>query len=185
MRKYELNEVVYTLKTKPEEITLNEFKKIISLQNNYGGDYNYYLDSFEVLGLPKEFVDEIDHKTLVLIIKDFQEDFKFDSTKMNKQIEIDGYTYSAYSGEEFKITAREFASIENKMKSNEYDWVVFTIASIFKRDDLTEKEHKDKTHINHKIKLFGDKVNLDVALPYIMYISKEYMDNVQLLMKLS
>jgi hypothetical protein len=185
MRKYELDGVIETLKTKPCEITLNEFKKIISLQSKYNGDYNYYLDSFEVLGLSSSYIDIIDHKTLIITIKDFQEDFIFNSNNMIKEIEVDGYTYCAYPGEEFKISAREFASIESKMNSNEYDWVVYAIASIFKRTDLTDIEHKDKSHINHKMKIFGDKVTLDVALPYIMFISKEYMDNVQLLMKIS
>lgn len=180
MRKYDVNGLgIETLKTKPSEITLKEFKEIVKLQNENNGDYTYYLDTFEVLGLSNNYIDIMTSKELILTIKDFQEDFIVED--MIKEITIDGYTYKSFDGDEFSLTARELANIENEMKNSEINWISYALALIFKRTDLSNTEHKDKTHIKHKIKLFEDNMTMDIALPYIVHISGEYLNNIKIL----
>jgi hypothetical protein len=163
----------------PKEINLHLFKKINKINTNPNFEnIDKYLATFEILGLTSEYIDKMDSKALFTTIKDFQEDFI--TTGMTNIIEIDGYTYKAYD-DEFMIGARDFAKIENKMINNEEDWFIYALAIIFKRTDLSLKEHTDKAHIDHKKKLFEEKMTMDIALPYILFISKEYIDNITIL----
>lgn len=180
MRKYEIDEVVETLRTLPSEIFLNDFIKTVSIdQFNLDPTYEYYLDAFEIFGLSKDYLDIIDTKTLVDTIKDFQADFIIDN-KLTKSIEIDGFTYTAYA-DEFVINARDFAKIEKRINHKDHTWLAFAMAVIFKRDDLSSVEHKDNAHIEYKKKLFTNKLTMDICLPYIMKISETYVDNIKIL----
>lgn len=179
MRKYEYNGKIEELKTLPSEITIEEFQKIINNQNKYSGNFMYYLEAFEILGLSTEFVDVIDDKTLWIILKDFQDDFVMPSNEFRKEFEIDGYTYRAYE-DEFKIGARDFAKIEEQMHKYPNDWITYALAIIFKRVDLSTVEHTTEAHINHKVKLFK-KLTMDIALPYIFYLSENYINNIKLI----
>lgn len=180
MRKYDVEGLgIQALKTNPSEITLKEFKQIVKLQSENKGDYTYYLDTFEVLGLSTEYTDIMTSKELILTIKDFQEDFVVKG--MQSEITIEGYTYKSFDGDEFSLTARELANIENEMKHSDIEWISYALALIFKRVDLTINEHKDKVHIKQKIKLFEEHMTMDIALPYIVHISGEYLNNIKIL----
>lgn len=178
MRKYNFNGKIETLKTSPKEVTVGEFQSITKDQEHYG-DFMYYLTTFERLGLSKQFIDSIDAETLFTIIKDFQDDFVVNNNDFTKTIEIDGHTYSAFE-DKFRISARDFARIENAMQKDPYGWITYALAVIFKRDDLSDKEHYASGHIKHKEKLFKD-VTMDVALPYIIYCSETYINNIKLI----
>lgn len=178
MRKYEYNGKIESLKTLPTEITVEEFKNITKNQDHVG-NFMYYLNAFEILGLSSSFIDDIDDVTLYEIIADFQEDFKVDNTTFKKIIEVDGYEYAAYD-ENFSLGARDIALIEEEMHKDPVGWITYALAIIFKRTDLSPTEHKASAHIKHKKSLFKN-VTLDIALPYIIYISNSYIDNVKLI----
>lgn len=179
MKKYEYNGKIEELKTLPNEITIEEFQKITNNQNKYSGDFMYYLDVFEILGLSEDFVNDIDDKTLWIILKDFQTDFVMPSNEFKKEFELDGYTYRAYE-DEFKIGARDFAKIEEQMHKKPNDWITYALSIIFKRVDLSTVEHNTDAHISHKYKLFK-KLTMDIALPYIFYLSENYINNIKLM----
>lgn len=179
MRKYEYNGKIEELKTLPSEITIEEFQKITINKDKYSGDFMYYLEVFEILGLSEDFVNDIDDKTLWIILRDFQKDFVLAPDEFRKEIEIDGYTYRAYE-DEFKIGARDFARIEEQMHKQPNNWITYALAIIFKRVDLSAVEHKTDAHIKHKTKLFKG-LTMDIALPYIFYLSENYINNVKLI----
>ena len=180
MRKYDVDGVgIQTLKTKPNEITAKEFKQIIKSQNDSLGDYTHYLDTFKILGFTDEYLDVMTSRELIMTIIDFQEDFVVD--KMINEFELDGYTYRAYDKNgQFELGARDLAMIENEMKKDNYSWITFALAVVFKRTDLSLAEHRDNAHIKHKSTLLND-ITMDIALPYIVSISGEYLDNIKLL----
>jgi hypothetical protein len=172
-----------TLKSELSEITLKEFIQILNLQKSSEADFEFYLDTFELLGFSKELCDAIDTKTLFKLISDFKDALKSDG-EFIKQVEVEGYIYSAvnsFADDEFVINGREFSKIESKMKVDEFGWIAYAMAIIFKREDLSSVEHKDETHIKHKKSLFLDNVKMDVALPYVMAITKDYVDNIKIL----
>ena len=72
------------------------------------------------------------------------------------------------------------AILENEMKKDNYSWITFALAVVFKRTDLSLAEHRDNAHIKHKSTLLND-ITMDIALPYIVSISGEYLDNIKLL----
>lgn len=173
-----------TLKSELTEITLKEFVQILNLQKGSTADFEFYLDTFELLGFSKELCDAIDAKTLFKLIGDFKDALKSDG-KFVKEIEIDGFTYSSANSfndkGEFIINGRDFSKIESKMKVDEYGWIIYAVSRIFLREDLSSNEHKDETHIKHKQKLFSENVTMDVALPYIMAITNDYVENIKIL----
>lgn len=179
MRKYDYKGNVEQLLTLPEEITVRDFETISKLQQESPGDYTYYLSVFEILGLSEDLIDAMDANTMFSIIRDFQKDFQT-PVEYIKEIEFEGYTYSAYD-EEFSLGARDFASIEERMAADPFGWITYALAIIFKRTDLSSTEHKANAHRKHKEKLFKD-VTMDVALPYIFYVSENYIQNIKLMM---
>lgn len=178
MRKYEYNGRIESMKTLPSEITVKEFRDITKNQD-LQGTFMYYLNTFEALGLTTEFVDAMDDQTLYSLIKDFQEDFIVDNNDFKRVINIGGYEYVAFE-EKFSLGARDLARIEEEMHKDPLGWITFALAVIFKRTDLSDKEHKAPAHIKHKEKLFQE-VTMEIALPYIMYISESYINNVKLI----
>lgn len=177
MRKYEYNGEVEGMKTLPTEITIQEFLSITKNQD-LEGTFMYYLNTFESLGLSSKFIDAIDDVTLYSLIADFQEDFRVDNAEYVKTITIDGYDYQAYE-DEFRLGARDLARIEEEMHKDPLGWITYALAVIFKRTDLSSTEHTANAHIKHKEKLFKD-VTMDIALPYIVYVSDSYIKNVKL-----
>lgn len=179
MRKYEYEGKIESLKTLPSEVTLKEFELVSKSQEKYIGSFMYYLDTFEILGLSTEFIDAIDEDTLYELIGDFQKDFIVDKEDFTRSITVDGYTYSAFE-EEFKLSGRDLADIEERMNKDPYGWITYALAILFKRDDLSTVEHKSAAHRKHKEKIFAE-VTMDIALPYIMYLSESYVKNIKLL----
>lgn len=179
MRKYDVNGKIEILKTLPSEIKLSEFVKISTTKDGQPRlDYNYYLDMFGVLGLSEEFLDKMDIKTLVEVIKDFQEDFQSPKEYV-REFEIDGKKYTAFQeGEEFELKAREFAQIEARMKNNGSDWITYALAVIFKKENTPVSESKSEAHIKFKQVNFKD-LTMDICLPYIMLMSQAYIGTIQ------
>jgi hypothetical protein len=182
MRKYDVKGSIETLRTLPSEITLNEFIKITTTDGGEARlDYNYYLNSFGVLGLTESFLDIMDIKTLVEIIKDFQEDFVPAET-LPRTITIEGKEFSAFKeGEEFVMNARNFASIENRMKEDGSGWISYAMAILFRKENTPDTEHKSEAHTRYKQVIFGNEMTMDFCLPYVMAVSKSYLENIQML----
>jgi hypothetical protein len=111
MLKYNYNDKVEQMKSLPSEITVKEFQEVAKAQENFLGNFMYYLNTFEILGLSEEFIDKIDDKTLYQLIRDFQNDFIIDKTEYVKEITVEGYTYRAFENE-FVLGARDLADIE-------------------------------------------------------------------------
>lgn len=183
MIEYSYNGTTEYLKNELSEITLKEFITIVEKQKDNEGDVEYYLTTFELLGLSKELCDAIDTTNLFKLINDFKESLICNGTFI-KEVEIEGYKYTAntsFINDEFVVNGRDFAKIESKMKVDEFGWIGYALARLFKREDLTDVEHKDETHIKNKKKLFLEHVTMDVALPYILGVTNDYINNIKLL----
>lgn len=178
MRNYKYKGEIETLRTLPSEITVGEFQKITKLQDGTVGDYNYYLSVFSVLGLSDQLIDDLDDTALIEIIKDFQTDFIVDNSVYEQIAEVNGTVYFAYE-DKFSMKARMFADIEERMKLDNVEWITYALARIFLVEDRLQ-DHNDAKHISNKCKSMKD-MTMDVALPYIFYISEKYISNVKIL----
>lgn len=159
------------IKSNVLEYTLGEFEVLSKILNNEDLEYiDKYLEIFRRLGIDESVINDLDDNEFFEIVKSLNE--KIDIPKeMIKSIEIKGYMYSAYSGDEFKLMIKDLSKIENCIKSGK-DYLTEAIAIIFKRDDLSSTEHYIKEHIEYKKSLFKE---LPVAqfMPYIVYIAEK------------
>lgn len=180
MKKYKYKDKIENLKTLASEVTINEFDEITKSKDLYNGGYLYYLKIFNILGLSDDFIDDMDEAALFEIMKDFKEEFNLETNDFIKEFEFEGHTYVAYSGESFKLNARDFANIEERLTNNKEDWISYALAVIFKRTDLSKIENSLESNINERTELFRD-LTLDIVLPYINHISTSYIKNLRLL----
>jgi len=160
------------LRNEAKEVRLSEFNKIHNiLSTDKAGHFEKYTEVFKVLGVSEDVIDDMSIEQFIELVKMFND---ISQTKENpvQSFEIDGYIYTAYKGEEFKFTAKDLVMLERGFKQGVGSIPAFVLAVVFKREDLTKKEHFDPTHINHKAKLFSEHLYMDVALPYLGLVSQ-------------
>jgi hypothetical protein len=156
----------FDLRTSLDEITIKEFNKITNIIGEDDEFFSSWLDILEILGVPNDILDILDIDTLLKIIKEFNLT-KSDKLTILKEIEIDGYTYRLYEGDEFKITVRISSLVEDVIKNNPNNFISVLMATLYKRIDLTNKEHTDKSHIEYKTKLF-ENITIDKCMILFM-----------------
>ena len=183
MIKVEFNDLVYDVKNKPEEMSVGLFQKICNIltdENDYY--FENWLKVINELGLPKEAVNKIDDEVLIKFIESL--DFKGDENFI-KEFEFDGYVYSAYEGDDFVLGALDLSEIEKVIKNNKNNYTQYIMAILFKRTDLSFKEHYDKGHIDFKAKLFYKHMTADVAIPYVWLVNIKLMKHIEMLKKIT
>jgi hypothetical protein len=170
----------YQIKNQVEEFTIREFEEICFILNEKKQTkINAWSKIFIFLGIPEEIIDEFDSFAFIQLIKEFNLD-DFENKEFVKNLEIDGYTYQSFENE-FKLTVREMGMIEERIEKNSNKFLGELMAIIFKRVDLTKIEHFDKAHIKYKADLFRDNVTADKAIPFIGFLSKRLINNIELL----
>lgn len=168
----------YELRNEPSEITLKEFNRIFTILNTEGkGKFEQYFEVFETLGVPSDLLDVIDQSDFLEMVKAFNV-MKVNTELPQPTIEIEGYTYVAYEGE-FKFKAKDLIQIERLAKSGGNDFPSKILAIIFKRADLSPKEHYEQAHINQKAKLFENNLTAEFALPYITLVARRTLKSLE------
>jgi hypothetical protein len=157
----------YPIKNQTNEISLSEFSLINSVITDEKFDNTEkWINILGLLELPEEVIDNLSIDELGIYIKNaFNE--RIDNTYI-ESITIDGYEYIVKldDGKPF-IGITDLKWIEKMLpKGPEY-----MVGVLFKRSDLTKKEHYDKSHILHKGKLIGNTLTAEQALPYIIHIN--------------
>jgi len=154
------------------ELTVNEFEKISNILKDPQLDYiDKYLSVFEEIGLGDE-VDNITTDELISLISELK--FSTVENKHTKEFEVNGFKYIAYSGDEFKMLAKDFSLIENWVTKNN-NYMVRALAIIFKREDLSKVEHYAEAHIKLKMELFSDLLIKDF-ISYMIYIDENIIE---------
>jgi len=166
----------FAVKTSLSEMTIGEFERVSQIMNDDTKlVIEKYIDVLEALGTPEEVINQITDDELFAIIKDFG-NYEYDDTLPQAVQAEDGYTYEAYPiGGEFVLKAIDMAKIEKAFKSSK-DTFSTIVATIFKRSDLTNKEHYADAHIKHK-KTEVKNWNAAYFYPYIVYLTKKVNAN--------
>lgn len=171
----------YSIKSNPKEISISEFETISEILSNSDFDFvDKYSKIFKLLGCPEKIVDEIDYEEFVEVILAFKKSFTADNV-FTREVEINGYKYVAFEGEEFRLKTKDMALINKSIKDNPDKFLGETLAVIYKREDLGPIEHYEPAHLKNKAKIFREHLKLDVALPYIPYISEKLINSIKLL----
>jgi hypothetical protein len=161
----------YEIKNTVDELTITEFEKVSSFMNDTAVlKLEKYISIFEYLGLPEDVWDDMEIEEFTKAVDDFNEPH---NNKLDFQptIEIDGYTYRAFT-DEFKVTIKDMKHIESAVKKDKAAWMAYSLAVIFKREDLTKTEHYDQAHLKQKAKLFKD-LKAAIAIPYVNFVGQE------------
>jgi hypothetical protein len=150
------------------ELTVKDFDNMQKILNNDKLDnIDKWLQIATVFGEDENKLDEYDVDDILNFINKIKNQ-KFDNELvMIKNIEIDGYNYVAYTEDVYKMKAKDLSVIETYLKKDNY--MAYILAVIFKREDLTKKEHYDDAHIKHKSTLFDEFLIKDF-IPYFNYI---------------
>lgn len=160
----------YEIKSSLTEWTIGEYENIITILSDDKLDFiDKYIKVLELLGLPDEVLDKLGDDEFFEIVQNIL-DNNIDNN-FKKEFELHGYTYRAYEGDEYKLSVRDMAKIENIIKSDDVK-LSRILAVIFKREDLTNTEHYDKAHLDYKAKIFKE-LNADIVIPYILLIEKK------------
>jgi len=69
-------------------------------------------------------------------------------------------------------------SIEKLISKNPNSYIAEMVAVLYKRVDLTDKEHYEPAHIKHKTTLFSDQ-KASFALPIIWHVAKKMTKEIE------
>lgn len=167
----------FELRTTINEMTIGEFERISNIMSDPDLlQIEKYIEVLEVLGTPEEIINDLDDEDLFRIIKSFGE-YEYNNILSSTVVAKDGYTYVAYEGPEFKLKALDMVKIEKAFKTNKNVFSTI-IATIFKRSDLTSKEHYTDAHIKHKQSIVRDW-NAGDFYSYIVYLTEKLNNNLK------
>lgn len=164
-------ENIYDVKNLTTELLVKEFEEITYILNNKKlHTIERWSRVFKYLGVPEETIDNFDTTDFIELIKEYNLTTVLDTT-ITKEIEIDGWVYSAYD-EKFKLTVRETALIENYIHKNDNKYIGELLAIVYKKQGIESSLHFDTSHIAYKAKLIRENITADVAIPLINFLSK-------------
>lgn len=170
MIQFEIKNRVYKSRTLASEITLNELSKIMAIESEQ--EFQHIQRWLKIIQIVSDegLENEIGQRGLGEFIKHFQEGSKV-IKKVPKSIEVNGRKYLFQADP----SAKAIQILEEKIaKTRDYACHLFAI--MFEDEQLTSVEHRDKAHIDHKARLFGEQIMSDIALPTIVEAGKLLKD---------
>ena len=163
----------YPMKNELQEMNLKEYQRLSEILSKEGDPVGNVFEAFELLGLPMEVIDNLDSDELFAIYGKLKhQEINAEPVRM---FECDGYTYTANK----ELKGWQMRYCEQAAHEHPRDYVAHVIAAIFLRDDLTDIEHKAPAHIKHKATLFSKHMTADIAAPYLGFITKKLIANVE------
>jgi hypothetical protein len=154
-----------------KELTVQQFEDITSVHAQQDLDaIEKHLKVFELFGLTENDFENTTIEQFKMYVKEFN-NIK-GKPELQSSIEMDGYKYTAFEGEEFKLSVKDTKHIEKVMNSRHKGYISEMLAILFKRDDLTKTEHYDSAHIKHKAKQIRE-FKAELAVPFLVEIGQK------------
>jgi hypothetical protein len=168
-----------TIQTQIQDFTVGQFELATAILNDDSISYvERYLDVLEAFKVPEELIDSLTDDELFEIIKSFQETGSEIPKELKRTIEIDGYVYSSFPEEsEFNLKAKDLSLIQ-KAFSNKKGYFSEALSILFKREDLSNKEHYASAHLKHKKDLFKVLPAIEYYT-YIVWITQKLTEKIK------
>lgn len=183
MIKFDYKGQEHTFRNEGNEVTLAELGRINNIMTN---DDNSFFDKWlEVISfLGSDGLSEIiDEQNLLNIIENFNAT-KLD-TAIHEEITVNNRAYKCnLINGTIQLTGRQLALIERNIRSKK-EWAGHVFAIIYEDVELTNKEHNEQAHIDHKANLFLKEITSDIASPVIFQINKRLVDNFERMAKIN
>ena len=158
----------YDIPNTTKELTIEQFDKLNEIETNpHLENFEKWLAKFVYLGVPEDVFLNMDLDTFKTHQTNFNNIDKIDEDK-TETVDIDGYTYSAPE----KVGIKDLSLIEKAWKKDRSNFSAECVAVLFKREDLSNKEHYETAHIKRKVALFK-KQPAQLAIPYIIDIMQK------------
>lgn len=153
------------------ELSVQQFEDITSIHARQDLDaIEKHLEVFALLGVPEADFEETSIEEFKGYVKQFND--LGGKPELQSTIEMDGYTYQAYAGDEFRLSVKDTKHIEKVMHSRHKGYISEMLAILFKRTDLTKAEHYESSHIKHKAKQIRE-LKAELAVPYLVEIGQK------------
>lgn len=162
----------YSIKNKLNEMTIGEYEKVTEILNNEKLDYiDKWIEVLILLGLSEDVIDTFGISEFTQIIKGFQ--LAGDVEKEIQQtITLNDKPFNSFTENDFKITVKEMAMIENVIKKKPTRYLGDVLAILYKSPDADRTINYDKSHIKFKAELIRKEVTADVVVPILNKIGQ-------------
>jgi hypothetical protein len=170
------------IKNSISELTVKQYEHISAILNDAEKNYiDKWSEIFIYLGVDEDIVDSLMVAEFIELIQQFN--IVQNVTPQIKQViklnDVDYYSYK--DGDEFKITVKEMALIENAIKHNDKRYIGDVLAILYKNPDSDKTINFDKTHIHYKAELIRKEITADVAIPILNYVGKIVIKDFELI----
>lgn len=132
-----------------DELSIEQFEYITTLLAGHNEEVEKWSNILVYLGLPESATNHIQADEFLDIINEYTLSFDTEA-QLIEQIAIDGYTYQWNGG----LSIKDLQMIEAAVRKGKF--LLKSIAILYKRTDLSFKEHFEPAHIEHKMHLFKE-----------------------------
>lgn len=161
------------IKNSINELTVKQYEHISAILNDNEKNYiDKWSEIFVYLGVDEDIVDSLMVAEFIELIKGFNitQDLSPEIIQVIKLNDVEYYSYK--DGEDFKITVKEMALIENAIKHNDKRYIGDILAILYKNPESDKTINFDKAHIHFKAELIRKDITANVAIPILNYIGK-------------
>jgi hypothetical protein len=156
-----------------DELSIEQFEELTFILSGSNEETEKWSKILIYLGLPESATFHIQADEFLDIIKEYTESFDTEA-QLIEQIEIDGYTYQWNGG----LAIKDLQMIEAAVRNGKF--LLKSIAILYKRTDLSFKEHYEPAHIEHKMNLFKDSsVKARLALWPLNIITEKVIKKIE------
>ena len=150
----------FLIKSSLEEFTLNEFCDLtIILSNDTMMAPQKWTAIIEYLGIPFELLEKMEITQLGEIVQELSFVSKDNKTSIT-EFEHNGYKYELSNLKDGKLSlsTKEYKFLTDLSINNKNDFIIYALAFLFRRIDLSDVEHYSNAHIDHKVQIFKDEL---------------------------
>lgn len=154
----------FQLRNKINELTLEEFSKILNIINFNKDEsiYDKYMKIFNILNMPQDISDALDIDSFFKIVNSF--DFNTE-LEIQSEIELNGIKFYTNNGESFKLTIKKLKELSLLF----FDFIDHPLLYVILADNIyNSKEEIDK---DNKFELICN-ANAEIIVPLLNYISE-------------
>ena len=161
----------YPIRNTMKEITIEEMEMITYELSGDVKILDAWFNILESLSVDTNVIENIDIETFSELIKSF--DFKTKSP-IQKTIIIDGVEYHCYEGDSFKLKMKTLNKILDIITYSEHFYIARIAALLYKRDDYSELENNDPSHLKYKEEFFKTQP-ADIIMDVISQVNDKVM----------
>lgn len=163
---------LYHIKNTTKDYTVGEFEELCHILNTDMYKYDKYVKILLISGVSQEIIDNLDVDELLLLVKEFN--FNYKQGKIIKEFKINGIKYTCYD-KSFKLTVKNMLLIETYMTLNPQKYFGEVLAILYTNKDCV-------LSLTDKAKLIRETIPAEIVIPIIYEVTANIIDNLNLIL---